>query len=194
MARAHLGDKHIDQTAIDLWVSEKGYDKPLFFNSETTGLSRIQETIFFEKSLKLFIFEFGISDNGRDIAQDIQERMWPSLAVAVPTFLIGLWVNICIALLVLLLRESSFDRYVVAIFVGMMSISYLFYIIGGQYLFARLWKWVPVSGFHGGMGNLALRYFTRDHRCCIGHRWRSQVIPNLFLRCLIARLCQDRTG
>ena len=29
-----------------------------------------------------------------------------------------------------------------------MSISYLFYIIGGQYLVARVWKLVPISGFH----------------------------------------------
>ena len=31
-----------------------------------------------------------------------------------------------------------------------MSISYLFYIIGGQYLVAKSWKLVPISGFHGG--------------------------------------------
>ena len=31
-----------------------------------------------------------------------------------------------------------------------MSISYLFYIIGGQYLVAKLWNLVPISGFHDG--------------------------------------------
>jgi peptide/nickel transport system permease protein len=32
--------------------------------------------------------------------------------------------------------------------VALMSISYLFYIIGGQFLVAKVWKLVPISGFH----------------------------------------------
>jgi peptide/nickel transport system permease protein len=32
----------------------------------------------------------------------------------------------------------------------MMSISGLFYIIGGQYLISKLWNLVPISGFAGG--------------------------------------------
>jgi peptide/nickel transport system permease protein len=32
----------------------------------------------------------------------------------------------------------------------MMSISSLFYIIGGQYLISKLWHLVPISGFAGG--------------------------------------------
>ena len=150
MARAHIGDKYVSQEAIDVWVKEKGYDKPLFYNHDGSGLKQFTETIFFQKSLKLFVFDFGISDNGRDILKDVRERMGPSLAVAVPTFFIGLWVNICVALLVLLLRDSLFDKVAVTVFVALMSISYLFYIIGGQFIFARLWQWVPVSGFHGG--------------------------------------------
>jgi peptide/nickel transport system permease protein len=34
--------------------------------------------------------------------------------------------------------------------VAMMSISGLFYIIGGQYLVSKLWHLVPISGFAGG--------------------------------------------
>lgn len=151
MARAHLGEKYVTQDAIDRWVAEKGYDKPLFINSENSGISTLTDTIFFEKSLRLFVFDFGLSDQGRDISTDVIDRMWPSLALAVPTFIIGIWVNICIALLVLMFRGTSLDHIAVMVFVVLMSISYLFYIIAGQYLVAGLWRLVPVSGFNPGV-------------------------------------------
>ncbi|WP_211824962.1 ABC transporter permease [Kistimonas asteriae] len=151
MARAHLGEKYVTQDAIDRWVTEKGYDKPLFINNENSGISTLTDTIFFEKSLKLFVFDFGQSDQGRDISTDVLDRMWPSLALAVPTFIVGIWVNICIALLVLMFRGTLLDRFAVMVFVALMSISYLFYIIAGQYLFAGLWRLVPVSGFNPGV-------------------------------------------
>ncbi|MCK5895068.1 MAG: ABC transporter permease [Endozoicomonadaceae bacterium] len=151
MARAHLGEKYVTQDAIDRWVAEKGYDKPLFFNNKKLGAAALTDTIFFEKSLKLFVFDFGQSDQGRNISTDVFNRMWPSLALAVPTFFVGIWVNICVALLVLMFRGSPLDRFAIMVFVTLMSISYLFYIIAGQYLFAGLWRLVPVSGFNSGM-------------------------------------------
>lgn len=151
MARSHLGEKYVTQDAIDHWMAEKGYDKPLFFNSEGQGVASLADTIFFEKSLKLFVFDFGQSDQGRNIGTDVLTRMWPSLALAVPTFFIGIWINICVALLALMFRGSSLDRFVIMVFVALMSISYLFYTIAGQYLFAGLWRLVPVSGFNLGV-------------------------------------------
>jgi peptide/nickel transport system permease protein len=73
--------------------------------------------------------------------------MWPSLAVALPTFVVGIWVNICVALMVVMFHATRLDRWAVFVFVALMSISYLFYIIGGQYLVAKTWKLVPISGF-----------------------------------------------
>jgi peptide/nickel transport system permease protein len=35
--------------------------------------------------------------------------------------------------------------------VAMMSISGLFYIIGGQYLISKVWRLVPISGFGDGL-------------------------------------------
>ena len=34
---------------------------------------------------------------------------------------------------------------------SLMSISGLFYIIGGQYLISKLWHLVPISGYAGGV-------------------------------------------
>ena len=151
MARAHLGDKYVTQDAINNWIEEKGYDGPMFLNTGAEGTDVLTDTVFFKKSVPLFLFDFGQSDDGRDISADISERMWPSLALALPTFIVGLWVNICVALLVLMFRRSTLDKITVITFVTMMSISYLFYIVGGQYMIAKLWKLVPISGFHEGV-------------------------------------------
>ncbi|CAM3653635.1 ABC transporter permease [Parendozoicomonas haliclonae] len=148
MARAHLGDKYVTQDAIDNWIEEKGYHGPMFINAEAEGIETLTDTVFFRQSIPLFAFDFGQADNGRDISTDIVERMGPSLTLALPTFIIGIWVNICVALMVLMFRGTSLDRFTVISFVTLMSISYMFYIIGGQYLISKEWQLLPVSGFH----------------------------------------------
>jgi peptide/nickel transport system permease protein len=148
MAVSQLGEKYVTPEAIQAWKVKNGYDKPLFLNREAGGVGTVTDTIFFNKSLRLFAFDFGRSESGRDITTDVSERMWPSLAVALPTFVIGIWVNICVALMVVMFHATKLDRWAVFVFVSLMSISYLFYIIGGQFLVAKTWKLVPVSGFH----------------------------------------------
>lgn len=148
MAVSQLGDKYVTPEAIEAWKERNGYHLPLFVNGDAEGVSRLTDTIFFTKSVKLFAFDFGRSESGRDITTDVATRMWPSLAVALPSFVIGIWVNICVALLVVMFHATRLDRWFVFTFVALMSISYLFYIIGGQYLVAKTWKLVPISGFH----------------------------------------------
>ena len=148
MAVSQLGAKYVTPEAIDNWMRKNGYDKPLFFNELATGSETLTDTIFFNKSLRLFAFDFGRSESGRDITTDVSTRMWPSLAVALPTFIVGIWVNICVALMVVMFHGTKLDRWAVFVFVCLMSISYLFYIIGGQYLVAKSWQLVPISGFN----------------------------------------------
>jgi peptide/nickel transport system permease protein len=151
MARMQLGDKRVTQEAIDTWKAEHGYDKPLLFNAEAGGLGALTETIFFQKSLKLFAFNFGQSDSGRDIGYDIRQRMWPSLAIALPTLLVGLAIAISYALMIVFFRATYIDVGSVILLVAMMSISGLFYIIGGQFLIGKLWHLVPISGYDTGL-------------------------------------------
>lgn len=150
MARMQLGHKHVTQEAIDKWKHERGYDLPLLFNTQAQGMQRLTQTIFFQKSVNLFLFRFGRSDSGRDIVADIKERMGPSLAIAVPTLLLGLIVNITFALLLVFFRRTHFELSGLAACVVLMSISALFYIIAGQYLFGKVMKLVPISGYGGG--------------------------------------------
>ncbi|MFO7189056.1 MAG: ABC transporter permease [Pseudomonadota bacterium] len=151
MARMQLGAKHVTQEAIERWKADRGYDKPLLYNAEAEGLAKLTDTIFYQKSVRLFVFDFGEADDGRDIAHEIRTRMWPSLAIAVPVFLIGLAVNITFALLMAFFRGTYLDFSGVVLCVAMMSISSLFYIIGGQYLISKVWHLVPVSGYGEGI-------------------------------------------
>lgn len=151
MARMALGNRHVTAEQIDTWKSVRGYNKPLFFNIEAKGLDKFGDTIFADKSLRLFIFDFGISDSGRDISYDISQRMWPSLAIAIPSLIIGLLVNITLALAITYLRATYFDVWATFICVALMSISGLFYIIAGQVLIGKLLQLVPISGYDTGV-------------------------------------------
>lgn len=150
MARAHLGTKHISQESINNWKQQHGYDLPLFINNEEQGFSKVTKTLFFQKSLKLFLFDFGIADSGRDISQDVLHRMFPSLSIAVPILILGLLLDIFVALWMVFFRNTSIEVATLIATVILMSISALFYIIGFQYIFAKTLKWVPVSGYQYG--------------------------------------------
>ena len=151
MARMQLGAKRVTPEAIEKWKAERGYNLPLVWNSLEKDLyQKTTQTIFFQKSAKLFAFDFGYSEDRRDIATEIRARMWPSLALAVPVFLVGLAVCITFALLMAYFRASYLDVWGVVACVAMMSISTLFYIIGGQYIVSKVWHLVPISGYAGG--------------------------------------------
>lgn len=156
MARMQLGQKHVTELAIKNWKHQHGYDLPLLWNAEETGANKLVETIFYQKSVNLFWFDFGISDSGRNIGFDITQRMWPSLALAVPSLIVGLLVNISLALLVVMFRNTYLELASSVICVGLMSISSLFYIIGGQYFIGILLKLVPISGY--GDGFVAIKF------------------------------------
>ena len=151
MARMQLGVKRVTPEAIVQWKAERGYDKPLFVNRAAPGFGVVTDTIFFTKSARLFVSDFGRAEDGRDIAREIRLRMGPSLALAAPTFILGLLVTVSFALLLAFFRATYLDFWGVVLCVAMMSISSLFYIIGGQYLVGKLWRLVPISGFDGGV-------------------------------------------
>ncbi|MCK0508243.1 ABC transporter permease [Aromatoleum anaerobium] len=151
MARMHLGVKRVTPEAIERWKAERGYDRPLFVNTHADGTQKLTDTIFFDNSLRMFAFDFGRADDGRDIAQEIRDRMRPSLAIALPTFVLGLFVSVSFALMLVFFRASYLDFWGVVLCVAMMSISSLFYIIGGQWLVSKVWALVPISGYAPGL-------------------------------------------
>ena len=153
MARLNLGGKRVTQEAIEKWKSERGYDKPLYFNHQQEGTAQITETIFWERSVSLFALEFGRADSesAGDIGHEVMQRMGVSLSLALPLFVLQVIASTAFALLLVMFRHSRLDFWGVVSCVLLLSISSLFYIIVGQFLFSRVLKLVPISGYAPGL-------------------------------------------
>ena len=152
MARQILGEKNITQEDVDNWKKQNDYHLPLWLNTKEPGGARFTETIFFKKSVKLFLFDFGTSDtNNIDITSQISQRMWASLALTLPMFLLGLLVNITVSMIVAYYRATYVDFWGTIVAVIVMSVSSLFYIIGGQWIFGKILRLFPISGYDVGV-------------------------------------------
>lgn len=151
MARQALGEKNMDPLQVERWKEAHGYEVPLFWNGEAAGMQCLTKTIFFRKSLAMLWGNFGHSDMTQEsIGGEIRRRALPSLCVSTPIFLATLFINIILAMIVATKRGSVSDMVTQFLCVALMSISGLIYIIAGQYFFAKLLRWTPVSGFLQG--------------------------------------------
>ncbi|HKW82484.1 MAG TPA: ABC transporter permease [Burkholderiaceae bacterium] len=153
MARLNIGGKRVTQEQIEKWKSERGYDKPLYWNDKEQGSARATNTVFWDRSVSLFALNFGRSDaqNAIDIGHEIKTRMGVSLQLALPLFILQVIASVAFALLLVFFRHSRIDFWGVVLCVLMLSISSLFYIIVGQLMFSRLLHLVPMSGWAGGL-------------------------------------------
>ncbi len=152
MARRILGEKNVTPAQVENWLRDRNYHLPLFFNASEPGTGAFTRTIFFQKSASLIWFDFGTSDrNNIDIGDQLWERMWPSLSITLPMFVLSLLAYVTAAMLIAYSRGTYVDVYALVVCVVMMSISTLFYIIGGQWLFAKLLRLFPVSGYDSGI-------------------------------------------
>jgi peptide/nickel transport system permease protein len=153
MARLNLGGKRISAEAVEKWKAERGYDKPLYWNHAEAGSAQLTETIFWERSVSLFALEFGRADSesAGDIGHEVGRRMWVSLQLALPLFVLQLIASTAFALLLVMFRGSALDFWGVVACVAMLSISSLFYIIVGQVLFSRVLMLAPISGYAPGL-------------------------------------------
>ena len=169
MARLAIGGRYVTPEAIENWKIAHGYDLPLVYNEDAQGIEKITKTVFYTRSAPLLTGDLGLSDAGRSINREIAERVglrmntWksskmaaiaervgPSLALAVPTFVLGVFVMLVFSLMVVLVRRTKLEWAAVAFAVTVMSVSSLFYIILGQWLLAKTLRLVPVSGFMDG--------------------------------------------
>jgi peptide/nickel transport system permease protein len=152
MARLNIGGKRVTQEQIDKWKAERGYDKPLYWNADAPAAAKLTDTVFWDRSVSLFALDFGRSDSksATDIGHEIRVRMGVSLQLAVPLFVLQLIASVAFALLLVFFKNSPIDFWGVVACVLMLSISALFYIIVGQFLFSRVFHLVPISGFESG--------------------------------------------
>ena len=95
MARLNLGGKRVTQEAVEKWKAERGYDKPLYFNDQRAGAQQWTDTIFWDRSVSLFALKFGRADaeTAGDIGHEVSNRMAVSLKMALPLFLLQVFVS-----------------------------------------------------------------------------------------------------
>jgi peptide/nickel transport system permease protein len=141
IARRALGEKALPEV-IEQWKVNHGYDKPLWPWQNPT------DNLLVDHFQRMLTFDFGRSDaDDTLIADQLRSRVGASLSLTVPLFVLGLLVGVGLSLLVAFFRDTYIDRMGVLLCVLAMSVSMLLFIIGGQYLVAKLLRWFPISGF-----------------------------------------------
>jgi peptide/nickel transport system permease protein len=153
MARLNIGGKRVTQEQIEKWKTERGYDKPIYWDETQEGTKKLTHTVLWERSVSLMLLDFGRSDARQavNIGHEVKTRMGVSLQLAVPLFILQVIVSVAFALLLVFFRNTRIDFWGVVLCVLMLSISSLFYIIVGQYFFSRLLRLVPINGYAPGL-------------------------------------------
>jgi peptide/nickel transport system permease protein len=139
--RVVLGQHATPEAIADL-RSEWGLDQPLWLQ-------------FLHFLQQIATFDYGRSFNtGEPLTAMFRQGALVSLSLTVFPYLLGSLTNIAIALLIAYFRGSLFDRLSTVVFVGSMSVSYLVYIIGFQYLLAYRVGLFPINGFEEGLAGI----------------------------------------
>lgn len=139
-----------------------GFDRPLWppvgklFKGDLKGFADNQ---LFTHFADTFTFNFGRSEQyKRKISDMIKSGALPSLSLTVPAFIIGLWIQITIAMFCAFKQNGKFDRIVIILSVIGMSIPYLALIIFGQVYLAGKLRWFPIYGYPEDPGFSVIRF------------------------------------
>ncbi|MDD9935811.1 MAG: ABC transporter permease [Myxococcales bacterium] len=139
--RVALGQHATPESIADL-EAQWGLDQPLYKQ-------------FLDFLVQIATFDYGRSyDTGEKLSDMFAAGAPVSLSLTLPPFVIGLILNVSLGLLIAYYRGSWLDRFSTALFIGAMSISYLAYIIGFQYVLAYRMDWFPISGYEPGIEGL----------------------------------------
>lgn len=92
--------------------------------------------------------DFGVSSSANEPVVDILGRgIGPTLALTLPILVLETVLGVSLALWCAFFRGRLIDRAMVVGSVALMSVNYLVWIVGGQYLLAFRLGWFPVWGF-----------------------------------------------
>lgn len=139
MARKNISAKNPTQQQIQDWLVEHKYDKPWWeqLKSNTNQLVHL---------------DLGKSDTtGENIKDMMAQRMWPSLTIGLLIFVASLITDLLLALFFAYFRGTYVDYAGVFGCVLLMSISYMVYLIAGQFVLAKVLKYFPIAGWLSGM-------------------------------------------
>ena len=108
---------------------------------------------------QIFTFNWGKSWTTNEAIADIfATRLPATLTIMVPILLLEVVLAIVAGLAVAYVRGSRTDRAIMAITTVALSISFLVYIIVGQYLFGFVLGWFPVQGWSNSVWKNLVTY------------------------------------
>lgn len=97
---------------------------------------------------QVFTFDFGRSwSTNEEISKLVMTRIGPTLTIIIPLLILETVLAVAFAMAVAYVRGSITDRAIMIICTVAMSISFLVYIIAGQYIFGFKLGWFPVQGW-----------------------------------------------
>ena len=103
---------------------------------------------FFNSLRDLMRGDFGESVSyGRPVAAVLREGVGASLALTVPIFVGGLLLGLMLGMVCAAFRGRWVDRVILVLCALLMSVNYVIWVIGAQYLPAFRWGWFPIWGF-----------------------------------------------
>lgn len=119
------------------------------FNSQF--FASLTELVSFKSAFPyVSFFNFGRTLVTREPVREILGRgIWPSLLLMVPIFIGEMILGIILALFSAAFKGSWLDRTLVLVSVIGMSVSYLVFIIFGQWYLGYYFNWFPVWGWDG---------------------------------------------
>lgn len=130
-----LAGKISDAAQIENIRKQLGVDLPIW-----------QQLLIFVK--QVFTADFGRSwSTQEDVSHIFVTRIGPSLTIMVPVLLLETLLGIAFAMGVAYVRGSLTDRMIMLITTVAMSVSFLAYIIVGQYWLGFKLGWFPVQGW-----------------------------------------------
>ena len=141
-----LGGLNASQDQIQAIRDQLGLNKPVWE----------QLAIFFKQ---IVTFEWGKSwATNESVANLFMTRLPATLTVMVPILLLDVLLAIPFAMAVAYVRGSLTDRTLMVVTTVALSISFLVYVIVGQYLFAFQLGWFPVQGWSDSLWTNLLVY------------------------------------
>ena len=130
-----LAGQNANAQTIAAIRQQLGLDQPWYF-----------QLWIFVKSI--VTFDFGRSWSTNELVSNIfATRVKPTLTVMLPILILDALIAIPLAMIVAYKRDSLTDRVAMLITTIALSVSFLVYIIIGQYVFGFLLGWFPVQGW-----------------------------------------------
>jgi peptide/nickel transport system permease protein len=155
--------RHASKEEIEALRTELGLNLPKWINFEAAqqqGWAHVSDSQWFRYCKQIVTLDFGRSfASSQKISTLMFNGILPSLILAIPIFILETVVGIIIALFAAYYRNTWFDRSLVVLCIVGMSVSYLVYILVGQYVLAYRLGWFPIWGFDA-IRNLYLPVFV----------------------------------